>query len=155
LAVAGGSLLAGCGRSIQVTGVGDVLKQHVRVDIVGVSWAEKQQWEAVSMQDYWSEGNQRRKDSISQGYNLPFTFRPNDPCKITIKDNDPLWQNWEGRKATHFLVLFDTCSDSQGWRLCLPLSKKCWKGSARKRIEIVIQPSGIVPRAAPKDNCKG
>ncbi len=156
LTLAGGSLLAGCGgRSIHVAGVGDVLKQNVRVDVVGVNWVEKQQWETVSMKDYWSEGNQRRADSIGQGYNLPLAFSPASPCEITVKDSDPLWKNWTQRKATHFLVLFDTCSDSQGWRLCLPLSAKCWEGSAAKTIEIAIQPSGIVPKATPKAKCKG
>jgi len=155
LALAGGSLLAGCGgRSIYVAGVGDIRKQNVRVDVVGVNWVEKQQWETVSMQDYWSEGNRRREDSISQGYNLSLAFSPDKPCEITIKDSDPLWQNWAQRKATHFLVLFDTCSDSKAWRLCLPLSPKCWEKSAAKKIEIAIQPSGVVPRTAPKAKCK-
>jgi hypothetical protein len=155
LTLAASGLLAGCsGRSIHVLGVGDVLRQNVRVDVVGVNWVEKQQWETVSMQDYWSEGNQRREDSIRQGYNLSLAFSPDSPCDITIKDSDPLWQIWEQRKATHFLVLFDTCSDSKAWRLCLPLSRKCWDRSAAKKIEVAIQPSGVIPQTAPKAKCK-
>lgn len=156
IALAGGSLLAGCGLNIHVEGIGDVRQQHVRVDVVGVNWVEKQQWEAISMQDYWSEGNQRRKDSIDQGYNLPVTFSPGSPCEISLKPSDPVWQNWKQRKATHFLVMFDTCSDEQSWRLCLPLSAKCWSGRAPHRtIEVSIQPSGVVPKTAPKAKCKG
>ena len=154
--MAGSSLLAGCGVNIHVQGVGDIRKQHVRVDIVGVNWVEKQQWETLSKQDYWSEGNQRRKDSIDQGYNLPITFSPGSPCEITLKPSDPLWQTWKQRRATHFLVMFDTCPDEQSWRLSLPLSSKCWRGrTPNGMIEVSIQPSGVVPTTAPKAKCKG
>jgi len=154
--LAGGSLLAGCGQSIHIQGLGDIREQNVRVDIVGVNWVEREQWETLSMQDYWSEGNQRRKDSIEQGYNRPVEFLANGPCEITVKQKDPLWRNWKKRKATHFLVMFDTCSDNQAWRLCLPLSAKCWKGQTRRGvIEVSIQPSGVVPTTAPKAKCKG
>lgn len=156
IAMAGASLLAGCGQSIHIQGVGDVRKQNVRVDVVGVNWVEKQQWEALSMQEYWSEGNQRRKDSIDQGYNRPVTFSPDSPCEIVVEQKDPLWKNWKQRKATHFLVMFDTCSDDQAWRLSLPLSAKCWRGQTKKGvIEISIQPSGVVPTTAPRAKCKG
>jgi len=156
IALAGGSLLAGCGRSIHIEGLGDIRKQNVRVDVVGVNWVEKQQWEALSMQDYWGEGNQRRKDSIDQGYNLPVTFSPGSPCEITLEEKDAIWKNWRQREATHFLVMFDTCSDNQAWRVCLPLSSKCWSGRTTKgTIEVSIQPSGVVPKTAPKAKCKG
>jgi hypothetical protein len=155
IALASGGLLTGCGPSIHVKGLGDICKQNVRVDIVGVNWMEKQQWEALSMQDYWSEGNQRRKDSIDQGYNLPVTFSPGGSCEVTVKEKDPLWKNWKRRKATYFLVMFDTCSDDQAWRLCLPLSWKCWLGRTKKgTIEVSIQPSGVVPTTAPRADCK-
>jgi len=151
-ALVAGSLLSGCARSIHIEGLGDIRKQNVRVDVVGVNWVEKQQWEALSMQDYWSEGNQLRKDAIDQKYNLPVTFSPGKLCAVTIRGKDPHWKNWTRRKATHFLVMFDTCSDNQAWRLCLPLSTKCWSS---RTIEISIQPSGVVPKTAPKPKCKG
>jgi hypothetical protein len=51
--------------------------------------------------------------------------------------------------------MFDTCSDSQAWRLSLPLSAKCWSGRTKKgAIEISIQPSGVVPETTPKPKCK-
>lgn len=156
LALAGSSLFAGCARSIHIMGIGDVRRRNVHVDVVGVNWVEKQQWEALSKLDYWSDSNQRRKDSIDQGYNRAVMFTPGSSCEITIKQSDPLWKNWKRRKATHLLIMFDTCPDDQAWRLCLPLSPKCWRGRAAKRtIEVTIQPSGVVPKTAPKAKCKG
>ncbi len=151
--LAAGVMLGGC-QTIHVQGVGDVCNQNVRVDVVGVSWVERPQWEALSMQEYWSEGNQRRKDSIDQGYNLPIRFGPGNPCEVTLKKKDRVWKKWKERGATHFLVMFDTCRDDQSWRLCLPLSGKCWGGlTAKKAIEVLIQPSGVSPKTPPKPGC--
>jgi len=145
-------VLGGCPpRSILIQGLGDVRKQSIRVDVVGVSPLERPQWEEASMQEYWSEANnQRRRDAGELGYLGLWTFEPGKNPEVVIKENEKIWQAWQERGATHFLVMFDTCTDAKKWRLCLPLAKKCWKGSTEDNtIHVLIQPSGVVPKRAP------
>ncbi|MBN1508254.1 MAG: hypothetical protein JW955_15510 [Sedimentisphaerales bacterium] len=155
IVLAGGCLLAGCGgRSIHIKGTGDICRQNVRVDVVGVNSMEKERWEkGLPMQDYWSESNPFRKESVDQS--LRVTFSPGGPCEVTIKEKDPIWRKWKRDKATDFLVMFDTCSDSEAWYACLPLSAKQWKGRTRRgTIEISILPSRVKPETTPKPERK-
>jgi hypothetical protein len=147
-----GVVVSGCsGRSIHITRIGDIANQHVRVDVVGVNWMEKKQWENTSMQDYWTPGNQRRQDSLAQGYNHSVKFEPAKPYDIVIRERDPIWKTWRERGATHFFVMFDTCTDPSAWSVCLPLAPKYWRGRTQKdTIEIHLQPSGIVLKTSPK-----
>ena len=151
LALAAGMTLCGCGgRQIHIQGLGDIRKQNVRIDVVGVNWAERQQWEKMTMQEYWREGNQRREDSVSQGYNHPVKFEPASPCEVVIKEKDGVWKKGREKGATHFFVMFDTCTHADAWRICLPLSPKCWRGRLSKdTIEVAIQPSGVVSKTTP------
>jgi len=158
LAVMTASAVGGCSPlTIHIQGVGDVCKQHVRVDVMGVNWMEKQQWEKTPtpMQEYWAAGNRRREDSLAQGYNYSARFGPTQPCEVVIKEADPLWQTWNKRGATHFLVMFDTCTDANAWYVCLPLASKYWKGRTKNNvIEISVEPSRVVATTPPKPERK-
>jgi hypothetical protein len=154
LAVTTALAVGGCStRTIHIQGVGDICKQHVRVDVMGVNWMEKQQWEKTPppMQEYWAAGNRRREDSLAQGYNHSVRFGPTQPCDLVIKETDPLWKKWNERGATHFLVMFDTCTDANAWYVCLPLAYKYWRGRA---MEISIQPSSVIATTPPKPERK-
>jgi hypothetical protein len=148
-------VLAGCpdnSLKISVQGVGKTIgEQNVRVDVVGVSPLERPQWEEASKQEYWGEANnQRRQDAGELGYLGLWTFELGKTPEIVIKEKEKLWQTWKERGATHFLVMFDTCTDAKKWRLCLPLSEKCWRDSMENRtIQVLIQPSGVVSKKAP------
>jgi hypothetical protein len=160
MALVTGIVLNGCGgnRKIHIQGIGDICKQNVRIDVVGMSYVEKSQWTEVSMQDYWSEKNkQRRHDANDLGYLAFKMFEPGKSCDITITEKDRIWKTWKERRATHFLVMFDTCADATGWRICLPLSSKCWRGRTDKNaIEVLILPSGVKSKTdpSPKAACQ-
>lgn len=153
VALGAGIVFGGCAsnRKISIQGLGDIRKQNVRVDVVGVSPLERLQWEEASRQEYWSDANnQRRQDAGELGYLGVWTFEPGKTPEIVIKEKEKIWTTWKERGATHFLVMFDTCMDAKKWRLCLPLSAKCWKGSMENNtIQVLIQPSGVVPKKAP------
>ncbi len=156
LAAAAALALGGCSsRTIHIQGVGDICRQNVRVDVVGVNWMEKQQWEKTSMQEYWAAGNRRREDALAQGYIYSVRFGPTKPCEVVIKEKDPLWKSWKERGATHFLVMFDTCTDASAWSVCLPLASKPWRGRTKNgTIEIAIQPGSVVAVTSPKPERK-
>jgi hypothetical protein len=156
LTVTAAIALGGChSRTIHIQGVGDICRQNVRVDVVGVNWIEKEQWKQTPMQEYWAAGNRRREDSLAQGYNYSVRFGPTKPCEVTIKEKDRLWKSWNEREATHFFVMFDTCTDANAWYVCLPLSSKYWKGRTKKgTIEIAIQPGSVVAMTTPKPERK-
>jgi hypothetical protein len=157
LAMTAGVALGGCGsnRTIHIQGIGDICRQNVRVDVVGVNWMEKQQWEKTTMQEYWAAGNPRREDSLAQGYNYSVRFGPTKACEVTLREKDPIWKKWNDRGATHFFVMFDTCTDANAWYVCLPLATKPWHGRTRNgTIEVQIQPPSVVAITSPKPERK-
>lgn len=147
-----GIVVGGCSSlAIHVQGLGDICQQHVRVDIAGVNWMERKQWEDVAMQEYWASDNKRRKESLEQHYNQSVTFEPKKLCEVLIKETDPVWKTWKNNGATHFFVMFDTCTDARAWRVCLPLQPKYWRGRTNNgRIEVYLQPSGVIVKTPPK-----
>jgi hypothetical protein len=152
IALAGSCVLAGCGggQSIHVKGVDKICMQNVRVDVVGVARGERRVWEDLSMQQYWSEGNDLRPKSIAKGYAVAKTFTPGGTCEFTITSKDPVWKSWKREGAAYFLVMFDTCSNDKDWRVSLPLSTKCWRS---RRIDITVAPNGVEPQTRQK-KCK-
>ncbi len=156
LAVTTAIAVGGCPpRTIHIQGVGDVCKQNVRVDVVGVNSIERQQWEKTPMQEYWAAGNRRREDALAQGYNYSVRLEPTKPCEVVLKEKDAVWKKWTERGATHFFVMFDTCTDANAWYVCLPLASKYYKGRTKNGvIEIALQPSSVVVTTPPKPEKK-
>ncbi|MCU0917951.1 MAG: hypothetical protein MUC88_25825 [Planctomycetes bacterium] len=161
-----GSILGGCSgnRAIHIRGIGDICRQNVRIDVVGVDWNEKQQWERwvekqqgdkTAMQVYWAPGNALREGSLAQGSNQTTEFGPTKPCEVTLKEKGPLWAKWKERGATHFFVMFDTCTDATAWYVCLPLASKAWNGRTRKgTIEVEIRPESVKAVPGPRPERK-
>jgi hypothetical protein len=165
-------LMGGCSKpwSVNALGVGDaVCNSNVRVDIVGVNSYEKENWLAVSLEDYWIGKSPLRKDALAQGYLTTKTFSPGeDQCVLVVTEKDPAWKKWSKEKqATHVVVLIDKIPEGGTWRFVLPLKPACWQGDFwdktkrlyKKRIKnnqiiVNVLESGIAPVTIPVEDCQ-
>jgi hypothetical protein len=151
-------LAGGCSRVVNVIATEDICKKSVEVHLVGVNRFEKDQWETMSMTDYWYPTNQLRKSAKEYTYVVRFG---QGPCEQSLGKKEPVRDTWKSRKAEYLFVLADlpgTFPDLPGnadaRRLRLPApSSKCWKQS-QKEINIRIESSNIVPLTIPKAKCK-
>lgn len=159
-----GLIAGGCSgiprnRSISLTATGDVCKKSVEVHLVGVNRSEKEQWEQVSMTEYWQPKNQLR-DSAKE-YTHVFHFGQ-EPCEKTLGKKDPIQKVWKKkRKAGYLFILadlpgifpdMDGNADARRLRLPAPNSK-CWE-LLQTEIKLEIDSSKIVSLTVPKPQCE-
>lgn len=146
-----GLVAGGCSRVVNVTATEDICKKSVEVHLVGVNRSEKEQWEKISMTNYWKPESGWRKGA--KKYTHVITFGQ-EPCKRTLGNKDPdhkdIRNEWKRRKAKYLFVLAhlpDTFDDWEGdadpRRLKLPaVNSKRWKWGTSK-INIKIERNGI------------
>jgi len=147
-------LAVGCTK-VNVIATNDICPKSVEVHLVGVNRFEKDQWEAVSMADYWKPGNKLRESA--KGYTHVIRFGKG-PCKYTLSEKDPIWRDvWKARKAAYLFILADLpgifpdlAGNADARRLSLPLPPRGW--GMTKEIDISIEPSNIVPLTLPKSD---
>jgi hypothetical protein len=144
----------GCTK-VNVIATNDICQKSVEVHLVGVNRFEKDQWEAVSMADYWKPGNKLRESA--KGYTYVIRFGKG-PCKYTLSEKDPIWRDvWKARKAAYLFILADLpgifpdlAGNADARRLSLPLPPRGW--GMTKEINISIEPSNIVPLTLPESD---
>ncbi len=141
------ALTAGGCKDILITATEDVCKNSVEVHLVGINWSEKEQWEKMSMTEYWQPDNPLWKSAKDYTYVIRY---PKEPCEIRIKKNDSIQKVWNKRKAEYLFVLADLpgihkdfpgSADARRLQLPAPDSKR-WKGG-QSQIKIEISGSGI------------
>jgi hypothetical protein len=140
-----------------VTATDDICRKSVEVHLVGVNRFEKDQWEQMSMTDYWQPDNELRKSAKDYTHVIRFG---QGPCEQTLTKKDPIRRVWKKRKAEYLFVLADLPGlfpDSPGnadaRRLRLPaLSSACW-GWRQTKIEINVESTNIVPLTIPDSKC--
>jgi len=151
-------LMGGC-KGIPMTRVATIIadenvcQQSVEVHLVGVNRFEKEQWENMSMTDYWQPNNQLRKSAKAYTFVIQYGKAP---CERTISKKEPIRKVWKKRKAEYLFALVDLpgiFEDAQGnadaRRLTLPaLNSKEW--GFQKKINIAINSSNIVALTIPK-----
>ncbi len=107
------------------------------VDVIGVTGSELPEWEQMSMSRYWSSGtdeNRRREDNIAADFMFTDTLHAGQTDAIILPADDPLWQRWLDRGATHLVVMnnLDADEDRPGSadrrRRILPLARNTWEG---------------------------
>ena len=153
-----GSLLVilfagGCTHVVQVDASSDICNKSVEVHLVGVNRFEKDQWDQVSMTDYWTPGNRLRESA--KEYTKVIQFGK-EPCERTLSKKDPIHKVWKKRKADYLFIMADlpgifndVPGNADERRLRLPaVNSKCWKVT-EKTINIAIQASSIVSLTIP------
>ena len=141
------ALTAGGCKDIIITATEDVCKKSVEVHLVGINWSEKDQWEKMSMTEYWHPNNPLWKSAKDYTFAIRY---PKDPCEIIIKKNDPIQKVWKKRKADYLFVLAhltgihkDLPGSADTRRLLLPApDSKRWKGG-QSQIKIEISSGSI------------
>ncbi len=93
-------------RTVNVIANEDICNKTVEVHLVGVNWYEKEQWETMSMTDYWEPENKKRKSAKSYTYVIKFG-QGQSTCKITLPKKDPVREEWKKRKAEYLFILAD------------------------------------------------
>ena len=162
----------GCSKSLSIQAQADqgIRNQYIRVDIVGLNTFEKDIWmnPETTLEDYWIDQSGRRKQAIDQGILVTQEFNPSRlDVEMTLTKKHPVWKKWRKNSASHFIVLMDRCQDKNTWRLCLPLRKKCWKGSFKDQVKrggkerikdncitVRITENGIIPVTTPIPGCE-
>jgi len=157
--IAGGCSGISRNRSILLTATGDVCRKSVEVHLVGVNRSEKEQWEQVSMTEYWQPRNQLR-DSAKE-YIHVFHFGQ-EPCERRLDKKEPIQKVWKKkRKAEYLFVLadlpgifpdMDGNADARRLQIPAPYSK-CWE-LLQTEIRLEIDSSKIVSLTIPKPECE-
>ena len=115
----------------------------VKVDIVGISETEKEQWASKNISDYWRAGDGLRKDAVAR---KEMIFAAGKTAPQTLKGTDPEWNDWAGRKAMYLAIIADLPGASRdgadGRRIILPLDASRWDPED-KPIKIVVQSSRL------------
>ncbi len=159
-----GLIAGGCNgiprnRSISLTATEDVCKQSVEVHLVGVNRSEKEQWEKVSMTEYWQPKNPLR-DSAKE-YTHVFRFGQGS-CEKTLGKNDPIQKTWKKKRKAEYLFILadlpgifpDMDGNADARRLQLPApNSKCWE-LLQTEIRLEIDSSKIVSLTIPKPGCE-
>ncbi len=159
-----GLIAGGCSgiprnRSISLTATEDVCKKSVEVHLVGVNRSEKEQWEQVSMTEYWQPKNQLR-DSAKE-YTHVFHFGQG-PCEKTLGKKDPIQKVWKKKRKAGYLFILadlpgifpDMDGNADARRLQLPApNSKCWE-LLQTEIKLEIDSSKIVSLTVPKPQCE-
>ncbi len=113
----------------------NLCQQSIRVDVVAVNEeSEREQWENMSMSDYWDPGNAQSLRNTVPTY----TMRWGDgKCTQTLDGKDDIWQTWKERNSDWLFILADTPgikdqpANADPRRLSLPLDAKYWKRGLR------------------------
>jgi hypothetical protein len=144
-------LAGGCqsGRRVNVIASDEICRKSVEVHLVEVNRFEKDQWEQVSMTDYWKPGNQLRQSA--KDYTCIVRFGQG-ACKQTLTPDHPVQKVWQDRNAEYLFVLADLPStfpdlpgNADARRVRLPaLDSKCW-GLHQREINISIESGKVVP----------
>jgi hypothetical protein len=144
-------LAVGCqsSRCVNVIANEELCRKSVEVHLVEVNRFEKDIWEQVSMNNYWTPGNQLRQSAKDYTYVIRFG---QGPCKLTLPPNHPIQKIWQHRNAEYLFVLADlpgTFSDMPGnadaRRVRMPaLDSECW-GLLQREINISIESGKVVP----------
>jgi hypothetical protein len=159
-----GLIAGGCGgiprsRYISLTATEDVCKKSVEVHLVGVNRSEKEQWEKVSMTEYWQPKNPLR-DSAKE-YTHVFHFGE-EPCEKILSKKDPIQKVWKKKRKAEYLFIMadlpglfpDMDGNADARRLQLPAPySKCWE-LLQTEIRLEIDSSKIVSLTIPKPACK-
>ncbi|MHC4644373.1 MAG: hypothetical protein ACYTBJ_02640 [Planctomycetota bacterium] len=144
-------------RVVKVAAIEDMCTKSVEVHLVGVNRFEKDQWENMSMAEYWEPDNKLRKSAKEYTHVIQFG---QGPCEQALGKKDPIHRVWKKRKAEYLFVLADLpgiFSDSPGnadaRRLRLPaLKSACW-GWRQTEIYVNVESSNIVPLTIPDSKC--
>jgi len=99
----------------------------IRVDLIGVPDADMPAWESYNMDDYWKDGDPRRREADK----LEQTLQTDQPW--VIPNTDPKWNEWLDRGATELLIIADLPGHFEPGsgdprRLFISLDKHAWKG---------------------------
>ena len=149
-----GLAAGGCSQTVTVTARPEICRKSVEVHLFGVNRFEKNKWETTSMTDYWTPGSQLRRDAKEYTYVIQFG---EEPCERVVDKKSPVLKVWKERNAEYMFVLADlpdVFSDAEGdgdaRRLLLPVPGADAWGLRKKKIEISIEESNIVPSPLPK-----
>ncbi|MDH4239028.1 MAG: hypothetical protein OEW48_05665 [Phycisphaerae bacterium] len=159
-----GLIAAGCNgiprnRSISLTATEDICKKSVEVHLVGVNRSEKEQWEKVSMTEYWQPKNPLR-DSAKE-YTHVFHFGQ-EPCEKKLSIKDPIQTVWKKKRKAGYLFILadlpgifpDMDGNADSRRLQIPApNSKCWE-LLQTEIKLEIDSSKIVSLTVPKPECE-
>lgn len=141
-------------RIVNVIANEDICKKSVEVHLVGVNRFEKDQWETMSMTNYWEPENQMRKSARDYTYVIQFG---QEPCEKKLAKKEPIRKIWKKRKVEYLFVLADmpglfddmpANADARRLRLPSPGSS-CW-GIRQRTINISIESGNVVALTIPK-----
>ena len=141
-------------RTVNVIANEDICNKSVEVHLVGVNRFEKDQWETMSMTDYWEPENKMRKSARDYTYVIQFG---QEPCEKTLAIKEPIRKIWKKRKVEYLFVLADMPglfddmpgnADARRLRLPSPGSS-CW-GMRQRKINISIESGNVVALTIPK-----
>jgi hypothetical protein len=159
-----GLIAAGCNgiprnRSISLTATEDICKKSVEVHLVGVNRSEKEQWEKVSMTEYWQPKNPLRESA--KEYTHVFHFGQ-EPCEKILSVKDPIQKVWKKKRKAGYLFILadlpgifpDMDGNADSRRLQIPApNSKCWD-LLQTEIKLEIDSSKIVSLTIPKPECE-
>ena len=105
------AMLCGCsssGRENVVVGLDDTLVQSrmrptIQVDIVGLTDAERRQWDQMSISSYWMPGSEVRWSVAGRA--LQVRFGPERAEPVQIGPDDPIWRTWERAGADWLYIV--------------------------------------------------
>lgn len=121
----------------------------IEIDVVGVNEIEKPEWDGLDVDAYFSPSNPRRRDTDR----VLLTFSNEMPEPRVLDQNQPIWDVWKERGATHVFLLarmrkpVDAGSEDPR-KLVLPLSSEFW--NPNQWIEIAVMPTGLELRTSPQ-----
>jgi len=144
-------------RAVIVTADENVCNKSVEVHLIGVNRFEKDQWEQVSMTEYWQPRNRLRQSAKEYTHVIHFG---QEPCERMLGKKDPILKVWKRRKAEYLFVLADLpgifpdlTGNADARRLRLPaVDSPCWEWQTK--IKLTINNSNIVPLTVPESKCE-
>ena len=133
-------LLAGCGTPGPKPwnlSINKTTSASIQVDLIGVTETERPYWEGYNLDQYWTDGDLRRKNAQP----LTQILKLGQPW--VVPTTDPKWKEWLGRGDTQLLIIanlpghFDA-GPADPRRLFVPL-KPVWKPETKDTLEIEVQ----------------
>jgi len=129
--------------------------KSIQVDLIGVNPSEYEQWEQMSVSEYWEPTNPIRQSA----YQYVMKFGDIEPTEQVLSAENKIWNRWIKENQAEHLFVFanlqgieDKPGDADPRRVILPLARGKWDMSAWGNIDIPIKlrAAGLVPLRQPK-----
>lgn len=117
----------------------------IKVDLIGVRLADKDEWSSRNLTEYFSPGSKVREEADKLSYNL----KMGEP--VMLQMTDPKWTEWLKHGAQELLIIADLPGDPADFpagladprRKFLRLRSKDWNPAKKNTLEIEVKQTSI------------